>query len=243
MKPRRYTWAPGFGADDASSQTSEPSSIAFPELQQLPGKAKSAIQEFLQARILGYESKHEEVPFKIRILADATWVANEDKEEEWEEEDAETEGKGGPYGTVLHTACAIGNQWLVELQIKAGVDVTAVDRHSWTAIMVALAQGHSTCAKPLSDRMETNVANQIPQPLSPSGLVKADLSTSIKIEDNDMTATPGSWRAIWLQKRVQVRSNHPIPPESPTFYYEMTILNNGPLGYVTTGLIKSIHMF
>ena len=243
MKPRRVTWPQGFGTDDDSSQTSEPSSIAFPELQQLPEKAKSAIREFLQARISGYESRHEEVPFKIRSLADAIWEADEDKEEEWEEEDAETEGKGGPYDTVLHTACAIGNHWLVELQIKAGVDVTTVNRHSWTAIMVAKAQGHSTCAKPLSEYMETNVANPIPQPLSPSGLVESDSSTSIKIEDDDMTATPGSWRAVWLQRRVQVRSNHPIPPKSPSFYYEMTILNNGPLGYVITGLTEFIHMF
>ena len=243
MKLRRVTWPQGFGPDDTSSQTSEPSSIAFPELQQLPEKAKSAIREFLQARISGYESRHEEVPFKIRSLADATWEADEEEEDEWEEGDVGTESKGGPYGTVLHTACTIGTHWLVELQIKAGVDVTAVDRHSWTAIMVALAQGHSTCAKTLSEYMETIIANPTPQPLPPSGLEKADSSTSIKIEDEDLTATPGSWRAIWLQRRVQVRSNHPIPPDSPSFYYEMTILDNGPLGYVKTGLTEFNRMF
>ena len=243
MKPRRVTWPQGFGVDDASSQASEASSIAFPELQQLPKKAKSAIREFLQARISGYENSYEEVPFKIRSLADATWEADEEEEDEWEEGDAETENKGGPYDTVLHTACAIGTHWLVELQIKAGVDVTAVDRHSWTAIMVALAQGHSTCVKPLSEYMEAIVANPMPQPLPPLGLVKADSSTSIRIEDDDLTATPGSWRAVWLQRRVQVRSDHPIPPDSPSFYYEMTILNNGPLGYVITGLTELIHMF
>ena len=242
MKPRRVTWPQGFGADDASSQASESSSIAFPELQQLPRKAKWAIRMFLEARIWGFESRHEEVPFKIRSLADAIWEADEEEEDE-EEGDAETESTDGPYGTVLHTACAIGTNWLVELQIKAGVDVTAVDSHSWTALMVASAQGHSTCAKTLSEYMESIAANQIPQPLPPSGLVKADSSTSIRIGDDNLTATPGSWRAAWLQRRVQVRSNHPIPPDSPSFYYEITILNNGPLGYVIPGRTKYIYMY
>ena len=35
-----------------------------------------------------------------------------------------------PETTVLHTACAIGNHWLIQLQIKAGVDITAMDSHS-----------------------------------------------------------------------------------------------------------------
>ena len=242
MKPRRVTWPQDFGVDDASSQTSESSSFAFPELQQLPKKAKSAIREFLQARISGFESRHEEVPFKIRSLADATLEADEEEEDE-EEGDAETESKGGPYGTVLHTACAIDTHWLVELQIKAGVDVTALDSHSWTALMVASAQGHSTCAKTLSEYMGNIVANPSPQPLPPTGLVKADSSTSIRIGDDNLTVTPGSWRAFWLQRRIQVRSNHPIPPDSPSFYYEMTILDNGPLGYVIIGPTEFIHMF
>ena len=231
IKPRRVTWPQNFGTDDASSQTSESSSIAFPELQRLPKEAKLSILQFLQERISRFESRGEEVPFKIRSLADA--IREVDEEEEYEDEgDAETESEEGPYGTILHTACAIGTHWLVELQIKAGVDVSAVDSHSWTALMVAKAQGHSTCAKSLSEYMETIAANPITLPLSPSGLVKADSSASIRIGADNLTATPGSWRAAWLQRRVQVRSNHPIPPDSPSFYYEMTILNSGPLGYV-----------
>ena len=240
-KPRRFTWPQSFGIDDASSQKSESSSIAFPELQQLPKEAKSSIWYFLQERILSFESRDEEVPFKIRSLADATRKV--DEEDEYEEEgDAETESEGGPYGTILHTACAIGTNWLVELQIKAGVDVTAVDSHSWTALMVAKAQGHSTCAKSLSEYMETIAANPITQPLSPSGLVQADSSTSIRIGDDNLTATPGSWRVNWLQRRVQIRSNHPIPPDSSSFYYEMTILNSGPLGYVIIDFADSIYV-
>ena len=241
MKPRRVTWPQCFGADDASSQTSESSSIVFPGLQQLPKKAKSAIREFLQVIISGFEDQ-EKVPIKIRSLANATWEADEEEEDE-EEGDAETESKVGPYGTILHTACAIDTRWLVELQIQAGVDVTTVDSHSWTALMVASAQGHSDCAKILSEYMETIVANPVPQPLPPSGLVKTESSTNIRIRDDNLTVEPGLWRAFWLQRRVQVRSNHPIPPDSPSFYYEMTILNNGPLGYVRTGPTEFIHLF
>ena len=174
-------------------------------------------------------------------LADATREVDEYEEDE-EEEDAETESEGGPYGTILHTACAIGNDWLVQLQIKAGVDVTAVDSHSWTALMVALAQGHSTCAKLLSEYMGNIAASPLPRPFSPSGLVKAESSTFVRIEADTLTATPGSWRAAWLQRRIQVRSNHPIPPDSPSFYYEMTVLNNGPLGYVVIGPTEFIYM-
>lgn len=214
----------------------------FPELQQLPKQAKLSISHFLQERISSLASRHEEVPFKMWSLADATREVDDEQEDE-EEGDAETEDEGGPYGTILHTACAIGNLWLVQLQIKAEVDVTAVDSHSWTALMVALAQGHSNCAKFLSDYMETIAANPNTRPLPPSALVKTDSSTSIKIEADNLTATPGSWRAAWLQRRVQVRSNHPIPPDSPSFYYEMTILNNGPLGYVLLGLAEFLYMF
>ena len=241
-KPKRVTWPQSFAIDDNSSQTSESSSIAFPELQQLPKEAKSSIWQFLRERILSFETRNEEVPFKIRSLADATREVDEEDEYEYEEEgDAEIESEGGPYGTILHTACAVGTNWLLELQIKAGVDVTAVDRHSWTALMVAVAQGHSICAKSLSEYMETIAAHPTTQPLSPSGLVKADSSTSIRIGDDGLTATPGSWRAIWLQRRVQVRSNHPIPPDSSSFYYEMTILNSGPLGYVIIDRADSIY--
>ena len=162
------TWAQGFGSDDSSSQASLFSSNAFPELQQLPIKAKASIWKFLQERISEFESRDEEVPFKIWSLADATRVVDEEEEDD-EEGGTEPESEREPYGTILHTACAIGNHWLVQLQIKAGVDVTAVDSHSWTALMVASAQGHSDCTKLLSDYMESIAANPIPQPLPPHG--------------------------------------------------------------------------
>ena len=222
------TWSQSYGSDDSSSQASLYSSTAFPELQQLPIRAKASIWKFLQERISEFESRDEEVPFKIRSLADATRVVDEEEEDD-EEGGIEPESEGGPYGTILHTACAIGNDWLVQLQIKAGVDVTAVDSHSWTPLMVASAQGHSDCTKLLSDYMENIAANPIPQPLPPTGLVNPH-PTSVRSEANSLTATPGEWRAFSLQRRVQVRSNHPIPPESASFYYEMTVLDSGPLG-------------
>ena len=138
----------------------------------------------------------------------------------------------GPYGTVLHTASAIGNHWIVEMQIKAGVDVTALDDHGWTAFMVAEAQGHTTCARLLSDHMEAIGASLEANAIAPAGIVKSEPSSPIKIEFNDLMAMPVSWHHSLIRKRVQVRANHPIPPNYSTFYFEVTILNNGPLGYV-----------
>ena len=186
------------------------------------------IRHFLLERISTFQ-KDEDVPRKIILLAEAI-EDEDDKEEDDEEETADLEG-GGPYGTILHTASVVGNDWLVEIQIKASVDVTTFDGHSWTELMVAKAQGDATCASLLSEQIVSSIANPAAQPLRPSGLVS---KTSMQIGPENLTATPGSWRASWLGRRVQIRSNHPIPPDSPTFYYEVTILENGHLGYVHT---------
>lgn len=220
--------------DETSSHTSESSDTVFPELQQLPKEAKLPIRVFLREQSLSFKGR-EDIPRKIRLLAEAT------EEVEGEDEDHETEGAGGPYGTILHTAAAVGNYWLVELQIKAGVDVSAVDNHFWTALMVATAQGHAICTKLLSEHMESRKLIAAPQPLRPSGLVKAEPRTSILLGPNNLTAATGSWGSRGLQKRIQLRSDHPIPPEFRTFYYEMEILTNGPLGYVYTSAIKLLY--
>ena len=146
----------------------------------------------------------------------------------------------GPYGTVLHTASTIGNHWIVEMQIKAGVDVTALDDHGWTAFMVAEAQGHKTCARLLSDHMEAIGVDLVANAIAPSGIVKSEPSSPIEIDSNDLMAMPGSWHYSLVRKRVQVRANHPIPSSYPTFYFEVTILNNGPLGYVKLLVISSL---
>ena len=237
FKPERVPRHQSFGGDGSSSYASESSNTVFPELQQLPKEAKLPIRHFLQEGILSFQRENEDVPRKMRLLTEATEKVD-DEEEDDEEGDAEIEVGRGPYGTILHTASAVGNYWLVEIQIKAGVDVTAFDDHSWTALMVAEAQGHTTCANLLSEHMETIGAHTPPEALPPSGLVKADPKTSIQIGPDNLTATPGSWHALWLQRRVQIRSNHPIPPDSPNFYYEITILDNGPLGYVHSSVIE-----
>ena len=217
--------------DDTSSQRSEPSATAFPEIEQLPKEAKWSIMRFLQERITALSDRGEDVPLKMRLLEEAS------EEMDYEGYDSEEDG---PYGTVLHTASAIGNYWIVEMQIKAGVDVTAVDDHGWTAFMVAEAQGHATCAKLLSDHMDNIGASIVPNAISPSGIVKSEPSSPIEIESNDLMAMPGSWHYSLIRKRVQVRANHPIPPNYLTFYFEVTILNNGPLGYVRLLVISSL---
>ena len=209
--------------DDASSQKSEPSDIAFPEIQKLPKEAKRTIRCFIQERIAALFERGEVVPAKMRLLEKAS--------EGMDDEQYDPE-RDGPYGTVLHTASAIGNYWIVEMQIKAGVDVSAVDDHGWTALMVAEAQGHIICAKLLFEHMDVMGLNLVPNAYPPSGIVKSESSSPIEIDSNDLMAMPGSWHYSLIRKRVQVRANHPIPLNYPTFYFEVTILNNGPLGYV-----------
>ena len=161
----------------------------------------------------------------MRLLAEAAQEVDDGEDETEDNAD-----RKGPYGSILHTAAAVGNHWIVEMQIKAGADVTVLDDHCWTALMVAKAQGHNACARLLSEHMLTIGAISLPAALWPSELVKNKASDFVRFGSDNLSATPGSWYAH-LQKRVQVRSNHPIPPRSGSYYYEMTILNNGPLGY------------
>lgn len=158
----------------------------------------------------------------------------EDEDEDDEEGDSETKCAGGSYGTILHTAAAVGNEWLVTLQINAGVDVSAYDGHFWTALMVATAQGHASCIKLLSTYVDTRKIKAT----SPSSLVKAQPQLSISLGPKSLTATTDSWSSVLLQKRIQLRSDHPIPPHFPNFYFEIKILNNGPMGCVHTSAMK-----
>ena len=211
--------------DDISSRSSENWSIVLPELQILPREAKIPIRDFVEEKILSLRSKDEDVPSKLWLLAEAA------HEVDGEQDEAAVDGEIGLFGSILHTAAAIGLHWIVEMQIKAGVDLTALDNHSWTALMVARAQGHNICAQLLSEHMLTIGANSLPDARPPSGLAKTQSSTFIILGSDDLSVMSGSWHPN-LQRRVQVRSNHPIPPKSTSFYYEMTILRNGPLGYV-----------
>lgn len=205
----------------------------FPELRQLPREAKLPIRDFLREQISILKEKGEDTPRKIRLLAEAIEEV-EDEDEEDEEGDSETKSGGGPYGTMLHTAAAIGNEWLLTIQINAGVDVSAYDNHFWTALMVATAQGHTNCIKILSTYMDTRKVKAI----SPSSLVKAQPKLSISLGPKSLTVTTDSWSSVLLQKRIQLRSDHPIPPHFLIFYYEIEILKSGPLGCVYTSAMK-----
>lgn len=232
VKPGRASRHSAFAGDESSSRSSESSDTVFPELQQLPREAKLPIRDFLREQISRFKGG-EEIPRTMRLLAEATEEV-QDEEEDVEGRDSETEGGGGPYGTILHTAAAVGNPWLVKLQIKAGVGVSALDGHFWTALMVAAAQGHTSCIKLLSEQMGSRKLKAAPLSLPPSCLVTAEPKLSISLGPKGLTAAMGSQKFVWLQKRIQLRSDHPIPPHFSMFYYEITILNNGPLGCVPT---------
>ncbi|KAL8736432.1 MAG: hypothetical protein Q9166_000224 [cf. Caloplaca sp. 2 TL-2023] len=220
--------------DDISSQKSEESDTAFPEIQQLPKEAKLLIWRFLHEKIEALISRNEEVPAKMTLVERACDVDSEE-----DEDDLGAHCGNGPYGTVLHTACAIGIRWLVEMQIKARVDVTQLDDHGWTPLMVAEVQGHTTCARILSEYMGENGANIQANPLFPSGLIKSEADVPVSVNGEHFTALPALWHYEMNRKRVHVRANHPIPPKATSFYFEIFILNNGPLGILGIGLCRS----
>lgn len=224
INPKRSSLHQTFTGDGTSSHTSESSDTVFPELQQLPKEAKLPIRDFLRAQILRLEGG-KEIPRRLWLLAEAT-KNFEDGDDEIE--DPWIKSAGGPYGTILHTASAVGNDWLVKLQIQAGVDASAFDNHGWTALMVAEAQGHTSCANLLAVHMQTREAKAAPKSLGPSGLVRAGPKTSI------------SMSFMVLEEGTQFRSDHPIPPHCRTFYYEITILDNEIFGWVHAFDLKTI---
>lgn len=223
-----------FAGDGASYQSaSEPSDTDFPELRQLPREAKLPIRDFLREQISRMKEKGEHIPRKLSLLAEAIEEV-EDEDEDDGEGDSEIQSAGGPYGTILHTAAAIGNERLVTLQMNAGVDIFAYDGHFWTALMVATAQGHTSCIKLLSTYEDTRKAKAH----SPSSLVKAQPKFSISLGPKSLTVKTDSWSSVLLQKGIQLRADHPIPPYFRIFYYEIEILNSGPLGCVHTSAMK-----
>lgn len=110
--------------------------------------------------------------------------------DEWPPNALQTDADAGvgPYGTILHAAAAIGNQWIVELQIKAGVDVSIVDDHCWTPLMVATAQRHLACAKLLLNQMPVTQSDRASGARFPDGLRKGHASPSVDIGEDQVTA-------------------------------------------------------
>ncbi|KAL8777571.1 MAG: hypothetical protein Q9213_007807 [Squamulea squamosa] len=229
----RHVVRPMSFPDDTSSQQSEGSDTAFPEIQQLPKEAKLLIWRFLREKIDALTNRDEEVPAKMTLVERACDVDSED-----DEDGLEPSYGNGPYGTVLHTACAIGIKWIVEMQIKARVDVTTLDDHHWTALMIAKVQGHAACSKILADYMEEIGANIVAAPLWPTELVQAGPGSPVFVDGEYFMALPATRIYEIAQKRIQVRANHPIPPNDTFFYFEMSIINNGPLGIMGIGLCR-----
>lgn len=207
INPNRSLRHQNFTGDGSSSHTSESSDTVFPELQQLPKEAKLPIRDFIRGQISRIEAG-KEIPRRLWLLAEATKNLDDDGEEIG---DPGIKSAGGPYGTILHTASTIGNDWLVSLQIQAGVDVSAFDKHLWTALMVAKAQGHTSCANLLARHMANREAKALPEVLSPSGLIIAGSKMSF------------SKSSLILKAGTQFRSDHPIPSHCRTFYYEIRI--------------------
>ena len=200
---------------------------------------KMPTRKFLQERISSFQSDHD-VPRKLKFLAEATAELS-DEEGNIEIGNKSTERRGS-LGTILHIASTAGNDFLVEVQIEAGADVAALNKHSWTALMIAQAQGHESCAQILSKHMKTIGANPTSRALPPSCMVDLNPTSSIIFGPDNLTATPFPSDAAGGQKQLYfISANHPIPIDSPTFYYEMTILNSGefgPGGYVYTNAIE-----
>lgn len=176
----------------------------FPELQRLSENARLPIRDFLREQLSNFKGR-KDIPRKMRLLAEAVKALGDDEDEDGKKENPQAKSAGEPYGTILHTACTVGNYWLVKLQIEANVDISALDNHSWTALMVATAQGHASCAELLTEHMETRKLKAAPQSFRPSRLVESRHINFLGLHF------------------VNWKSEHPIPPHFQKFYYEIKI--------------------
>lgn len=221
MRLGRTSWHENFIGDGGSSHAGESSHIAFPELRKLSKNARLPIRNFLLEQISKFHSE-KDVPRRMWLLAEAVKELDDDNDnEDSEKEEYWTKFTRGHYGTILHTACEVGNYWLVKLQIEAGVDVFALDQHSWTAHMVATAQGHTSLADLLYEYeyMEASKVKAAPQALPPSGLGYAWPKKDALIGQDNLTVVANSGDFVCIM------SNHPIPPHLKTYYYEIKVIS------------------
>lgn len=236
MKLGRASSHENLVGDETSSHISKSLSVhtAFPELQRLPKNARLPIRKFIQEYLSNFQGE-KNVSRKTWPLAVVKTMAKAVKEQDddGKDEDIEKENfKAGQYN-VLHIACVVGNCWLVKLQIEAGVDLSALDQHSWTALMIATALGHTSCAELLSEHMETRKVKAAPQTFPPSAFglfVPKNLLITHKILKDP------------CNKPKFFYSDHPIPPHFQTFYYEITILSSSnDLGCVYVGATELLY--
>ncbi len=221
MKLAHASWHENFVR---SSRTGQSSHKVFPDLRRLSKKARLPIRNFLQEQLSKFQGE-KDVSRKMWLLAEAVKELNDDHEDEdVEKELSENVGAGGPHDTILHTACLIGNYWLVKLQIEADVDVAALDQHLWTALMVAKAQGHTNCVELISEHMGNREVKAGPQALPPSGLGQSKPKGKLLITGERLTAVANSSSSG--STYIHVSSDHPIPPHFQTFYYEIKILSS-----------------
>lgn len=213
MKLGRGSLYEHFVGDGTSSFISESSRVVFLELQRLSKYERLPIRKFIQEHISKFQGE-KDVSRRSWLLALAEAVKEQDND--GKDEDIEKENLKAEYCNILHTACAVGNYWLVKFQIEAGVDVSALDQHSWSALMIATALGHTSCAKLLSEHMETREVKAAPQAFLPSTLVFSQPKKGL------LTLS----REVAFQSNIPCfNSDHPIPPHSQSFYYEVTILS------------------
>lgn len=202
-------------SDEGSHEEIESLSTNYPEYQDLPREMKLAIFDFLQDRMTEACKNSEIVDPRITFLAEEIAVIDDVKESRDRIEDLQT--------TILHTACAIGDSWLVELLIKSGFDTDARDVHGWTAYLVAHISGKAACKHLLREHMRSTGVYPSSGVLTPDCLFRLQKIPNTK---NCVTIEPdGLTASATLNKGSDIPfcANHPIIPMSPVFYFEMNI--------------------
>lgn len=97
-----------------------------------------------------------------------------------------------------------------------------MDQHSWTALIIATARGHTDCANLLSEHMKTSKVKAAPEALPPSSgfaWTARGSNMDLHIENNSLSVPMSCDGTIFIW------SNHPIPPHVETFYYEIEVLS------------------
>lgn len=204
----RLSMSDGLGHEDGESIGAN-----YPEYQQLPDVMKLAIFDFLQERISVAAKRGEGIDPRIALLAEEVAVRGDVKE-------LREEHMRDPKTTILHIACSIGHSWLVELQIKAGVDIHATDAHNWTSYMVAYANQQNACEHLLLEQMKsTEISSSWGGVFAPSKFFHGD---NLKVEPDGLTITAQNMP----NGSMSFHPNHPIPPSKRIFYFEITVLHS-----------------